>query len=118
MDKDTLSKSSHTTSVTKYEFTFVTLHCWTKYPTKAIKHSTQCLRKTTQFPHFAQNLTTTIAGQQQTLHLLLDKTTHSLATEIPEVEGRLAGEGEGIAPKKNQIMGIQYNFICTQLALS
>lgn len=64
-----------------------------------------CLRKTTQFPHNAQNLAT-IAGQQQALHLLLTKTTHSLPTILPEVGGGCSGEGEGLAPKKDQIMGI------------
>jgi len=40
------------------------------------------------FPHSAQNLATTTAGQQQALHLLLVKTTYSLSTILPEVEGR------------------------------
>jgi hypothetical protein len=43
---------------------------------------------TTQFPHSAQNLAATIEGQQQALHLLLVKTTHSLPTILPEMGGR------------------------------
>ena len=72
----------------------------------SINHSTLCLRKTTQFPHSAQNLATTIAGQQQALHLLLVKTTHSLSTILSEAEDRWSEEGEGLAPKKDRIMGI------------
>jgi len=51
---------------------------------------------TTKFPHSAQNLATTIAGQKQALHLLLVKTTHSLPIVLPEVGGRWSGEGEGL----------------------
>jgi len=44
----------------------------------SITHRTLCLCETTQFPHSAQNLDTTIAGRQQALHLLLGKKTHRL----------------------------------------
>ena len=73
---------------------------------------------TTQFPHTAQNLDKTTAGQQQTVDLLSAKTTHSLPKILPEVEGRWVGEGEGLTPKKYQIMATQYNVIYTELALS
>jgi hypothetical protein len=74
--------------------------------------------KTTQFNHSGQNFATTIAGHQQALHLLLAKSTHNLPTVLPEVKGRGVGEGERIAPKKDQIMGLEFNVICTELAIS
>jgi hypothetical protein len=65
----------------------------------------------------AQNFAINIAGQQQALHFLLAKSTDNSPTVLPKVEGRIVGEG-GLAPKKDQIMGVQYNVICIQLALS
>jgi hypothetical protein len=60
-----------------------------KYSIEALLTTAHCACvKTTQFPHSAQNLATTIAGQQQALHLLLVKTTHSLSTVLSEVEDR------------------------------
>jgi len=41
-------------------------------------YSTLCLSKTTQFPHKAQDLPTTIMYQWQVTYLLLATTTHSL----------------------------------------
>jgi len=52
----------------------------------SINHSTLCLHKTIMFCHSAQNFTTTIAGQQQALHLMLAKTTHSSLTILPELK--------------------------------
>ena len=58
-----------------------------------------CLRKP-QFPNSAENFATTIEGQQHAFHFLLNKTPYSLPTELPGVESRCSGDGEGLTPKK------------------
>jgi len=70
------------------------------------------------FCHSAQTFATTIAGQQQALHLMLVKTTHILLTILPELKVNVLREGEVLAPKEYQMLRIQFNVICTELALS
>ena len=118
MDKGSSSKSCDTTSITKYELTFITPQCWAKYSIKALLTTAHCACIRPQFPHSTLNFAKTTARQKHALHLLLAKTTHSLPTEFPDVWVRHVREGEGLATKKYQVMGILYHITCTELALS
>ena len=84
---DNLSKSSNTTSVIKYEFTSITLHCCTKYSTKPLLTTAHCACiRPHSFPTLLKTLLQPLQASSKLL--LLAKTTHSLLTALQEVEGR------------------------------
>ena len=73
---------------------------------------------TTQFPHKTQGLDSTVTGQQQAHHLLLNTITHSLPTVTHKVGATKGGVGERLAHKKNVMKGIQIVcVICIVLTL-
>ena len=66
----------------------------------------------------AQGLASTITGQQQAPHLLLNTITHSLPTVTPKVGAIKHGVGERLAHKKDVMKGIQIVcVICSVLTL-
>jgi hypothetical protein len=65
-----------------------------------INYSTQCLSKTTRFPHMSQNLASTVTYQWQVCHLLLAVTNHSLHILPREMEGSWYGQGDRLVTKK------------------
>jgi len=85
VDKGSLSKSCPTTTTIKYEFNFITHHYFAKYSKKDLLTTTHCACVRPKVSSHRSNFDTN-AGQQQVLHLLMAKTTHSLLTVYPELK--------------------------------